>query len=388
MYVILCISMMPLIANGYSMYVLVVLFPYIFARKFNSGSFLVLLFSIFYTLSFIIRGEEIEQSKLVFYSLFPLIIYSCGNVLVARLRDTKTVLFVLVSLVACLAIPGIFLSVKDFLNSGELVKLNRAVEYSDGQVLSATVYGMMFSCAIAGIGMIVYPAVSKFDKKLKRFLVVLSILALLGTVHILNRTGLFLGGIAIITVLVIPPYNTKRLTYSLLIFAVLALFVFYYLADTVLMNDAIQGYLLREEESEYSTATGGGRFGRWGDALSQMFANPGGSLGYYMHGGYNYAHNLWLDAGLRGGVIPFVLLLIIGFRILKDTFRIVKKKLFDPFETRYLVALCIVMFAQAMMEPVIEGLFQYFLLIIFFYGCVSSLKRRNVSESLESTQTV
>lgn len=375
-YIILCISMMPLIMYGYSSYLLIILFPLILKNRFNDGSFLVLLFSFFYTISFPLRGEELPLSKIFFYSLFPIIIYSCGNILGRNLHSKQTIITLIVSLVFCLAAPGMYFGISDIIGSGELIKITRDIEYMDGKTLSATAYGMMFSLSIAGIGMIMIPAYDKFDKNLKRFLIILSVLAILCTIHIVNRTGLVLGFMAIITTLFVPPYTKKRLIYTLSIIMLLVLFFYIYLSDTPLMNDAVQGYLSREEDSGYSAATGGGRFNRWGTALTQIFLNPIGSQVFLMGSKISYAHNLWLDAGLRGGIIPFLLLIIIGYNTLRCTFHIIKKKMFNSFENGYLLALCVVLFAQAMTEPVIEGVFQYFLFMMFFYGCVSILNRK------------
>lgn len=376
MYITLCIAMMPLIADGYAMYILICLFPYTLKYKFTKDSWLVVLFSICYTLSFFLRGEELPLSKLVFYLIFPIIMYSCGNILGAKLSSSRTIMIVIVSLVFCLAAPGIYFGISDIIGSGELIKINRAIEFADGQTLSATGYGMMFSLSIAGLGMIMIPVTNKFDKKLKYFLIVLSLFAILCTIHIVNRTGLVLGVIAIIATLFVPPYNTKRFLYTLSICLFIILIFYFYLSDTPLMNDAVQSYLSREEYSEYSAATGGGRFNRWGDAFYQILTNPIGGLGYAMVGKINYAHNLWLDAGLRGGIIPFILLLIISFNIIKYTFSVLKKHILDFFESGYIIVLCIVMYAQAMTEPVIEGVYQFFLFMIFFYGCVTKLKDR------------
>lgn len=379
-YIILCISMMPLIANGYSMYVLICLFPYVFKNRYNTGSSLIIFFSLFYTISFFIRGEILSTSKIVFYLLFPVIIYSCGNILGAKLRSGKSIIFVIISLVFCLAVPGIYFSIIDVIKSGEIIKISREIEYAKDYTLSATAYGVMFSLAIAGVAMILVPAVCKFDKKVRFFMFSLSLLAIFCTVHILNRTGLALAVIAVISTIFIPPYNSKRLLYTLFVCGTVVIISYVYFSDSPLMNDAIQGYISREGSEDFSTATGGGRFNRWVDALCQIAERPIGGQGYVMGDRINYAHNLWLDAGLRGGTIPFILLIVIAFQIFKYTILIHRKKILDSFESCYLIILCIVMLAQAMTEPVIEGVYQFFLFMIFFYGYVTALKNRKKLE--------
>lgn len=376
-YVILCVSMMPLIGDGYSMYILICLLPIVLKQTFSNSSFLVLFYSLFYTISFVLRGEELATSKMVFYSIFPIIAFSCGQLLGMRLSLSKAIIFVIASLVFCLAAPGIYYGILDVFNSGQLVKISRDVEYAEGSTISATGYGLMFSLAIAGIGLINFPAEDKFDKRIKLFLIALSLLAIFCTIHILNRTGIVLAIIAIFTSVFTPPHNKKRFVYTLAVGIIILIIVFYCLADTPLMDDAVQGYLSREENEANSVSTGGGRYARWGNALIQILMYPLGCLGVLVDGEYTYAHNLWLDAGLRGGIIPFILLIIIGFNIIKSTLFIIKHGRLDYFKKAYLGILCAVMFAQAMTEPVIESVYQFFLFMIFYYGCVTALCKRS-----------
>lgn len=376
MYIILCISMMPLIASGYSIYALILLFPYVFKNRFNTGSLLTLLFSMFYTFSFLIRGKVLITSQFVFLLIFPIIIYSCGNLLGTKLYSVKTILMIIVSLVFCLAGPGIYFSILDVVKSGELIKISREIEFASGQTLSATGYGVMFSLAIAGVAMVLVPAISKYDKKIMIFMFGLSLLAIFSTIHILNRTGLALAVIAVIATVFIPPYNSKRILYTLLICTIIVLIFYLYLSDSLLMNDAMQGYLSREEKGDFSAMTGGGRFSRWADAVGQIIEKPIGGEGYIMGNRINYAHNLWLDVGLVGGIIPVILLGVIAFQAFRYTILIHRKRILDSFESCYLIVLCVVMLAQAMTEPVIQGVYQFFLFMIFFYGCVTGLKSR------------
>lgn len=375
MYFILCISMMPLIAYGYSMYALILLFPWIFKCKFSINSLNVILFSFFYVTSFFLRGEELPISKFVFYLLFPIIIYSCGNILGMNLKKGKTIVVVLFSLALCLAIPGIYFSIEDTIQSGNLINVSRAVSYKGEHILSATAYGMMFSLLIAGIGMLFLLVKNEFDKRLKIFIIAGSIFALFSTIHIVNRTGLALGLISIITVLCIQPFTYSRLIYILLTCIILYILSIY-MQDSVFMNDALQGYLSRELDDDYSIGTGGDRFNRWGGAFFQIITNPAGGPGYNMDGRISYAHNLWLDAGLRGGILPFIMIFIIALQIAKYTYLVLKRSNLDFFLKAYITVLCLVMFAQAMVEPVIEGVYQFFLFMIFFYGCLTSLRKR------------
>lgn len=368
--------MMPLVGGGYSMYVLICLFPYIFMHRMNANSLLVLLFSLSYISSYILRGESLPTSKFVFYSVFPIIIYNCGRKLGNHLEFGKSIVIVIVSLVFCLSAPAIYFSILDTIKTGQLINISRAVEYTDGVSLSATAYGMMFSLSIAGIGMALVPAVNQFDKRIKILILIIGLLAIFGTIHIVNRTGLALGFISIITVLSIPPFNHKRFLYILFVCAIGTLLFYCYLDDTPFMNEAVQSYLSREENSTYSAVTGGDRFNRWSDALLQILENPLGGYGFIVGDKIKYAHNLWLDAGLRGGIIPFIVLLIIEIKILKYSMLVIRKRILNTFESAYLWVLCIVMLAQAMTEPVIEGVFQFFLIMIFYFGYMSSLSKR------------
>lgn len=373
MLIILCFSMMPLIAEGYSMYALILLFPCILKFRYDANAVLIILFSLSYVISFYIRNEHLLTSQIFFYLLFPIIAYSCGIIIGNKIRDRESIILIVAFLSLCLAGPAIIFILSDTITSGQLINTTRIVEYKDGINVSATNYGLMLSLAMAGLGTIFIPTYEKFDRVLKYIIFSVSLISLFCAIHILNRSAIALCIISMIVSVLAPPINAKK--FIIVIFVGIMGFFFYkYFYESSFMYEALQGYQQREQFT--SSASGGDRFNRWGYAIEQIFMHPEGSMGLYWEGSYRYAHNLWLDAGLRGGIIPFILLIGISIKFFSKLLWIYKKRLFTTYEYGYLLSLTVVMFSQAMVEPVIEGLFQFFVYFILYFGILSSLGKR------------
>lgn len=373
---ILCISMIPLWGYGYLMYILIALLPLIF-RYTNKTSALIFAFSVTYALPLLVYGN-LSISITIFYLLFPLIMFHAGLYLGKRFKLSQSGILMMVLLTSSLALPAIVANVQDFIQTGQLVNVLRRVSvYSDKDlVMSATVYGMMVSLMAGSIGILLVRATNKFDKRLKRFILIFALLSIFSTIHIVNRTGLVLGAASFIAALFVPPCSKNKIAYTLLIIAILATLYFVFLSNNAGMADAIQSYADRDTGSQ-SISSAGGRTERWFAAIVQIFSTPfGNPFGLRWEGGYSYAHNLWLDAGVKSGIIPMILLISITITYCKKAFFAVKYTALGNFEKGVVMLTCLAFMLQASTEPVIDGCFQFFLFMFFSLGMFKSLNRR------------
>ena len=366
---ILIFGLMPDLMHGYALYIIVVLFQILFQTKYDNGSIYTLLFSFVYISGYLLQGFYATPSEWIIMSIFPIIIYQSGKYLLRRFNDSSSIFVLLTLLMISMCLPAIYFNLKDYFQSGQLINVLRKVEISEN-MRSATGYGMMvaISCGLSGI--ILTPASSKLDKKFKLLILSFSLLSLFCTIHLINRTGLVIALASFITAILMPPYSQKRLWFTILMLLVIAAIIFYYLRQSSILEEGMAGYINRDIDS----GTFGGRSERWGTAFNQMFITPFGTSDFHFNGSKSYAHNMWLDAGLRGGILAFAFLGMLGIRALKSIIRILNKSLFNGFERSVIILYGQAIILQALMEPVIEGVPQLFYVFILYTSLISNYK--------------
>lgn len=373
---VLLIGMLPLWADGYCMYILAILLPILIlkVRNYDGMCGLIILYSLAYTLSLYNNGNEFSPSTLIFDLFFPFIMYQSGRYIINRQRNPVSSVLLLVSMAISLALPAIIENIKDTIESGELINLSRWILDNTGEkTRTATGYGMMVSIMNGCLGLILVRANNNIDSKLKILLIVFSILAIFSTIHLLNRTGLVLALISIITVSVIPPYSLRRNIYLIISFIIILAVGAIFFSDSPFLTEAIQLYEERDE-GEGSVSSYGGRSERWEAGIDQLLSEPFGNYnGLYFRGLYTYAHNMWLDAGVFGGQISFVLLIIITIISLKKILILYRSKILSSFENTVIMLIYIAIIAQCAVEPVIQGVPQLFFYYIFFISIIINL---------------
>ncbi len=376
---VLLIGMLPLWADGYCMYVLGILLPILIlkVRNYDGMCILIILYSLAYTLSLFNNGNEFSPSTFIFDLFFPFIMYQSGRYIIDRQRNPVSSVLLLVFMAISLALPAIIANIKDTIESGELINISRRILDNVGDTTrNATGYGSMLSIMIGCLGIILVRANNRIDSKIKIILIVFSILAIYSTIHLLNRTGLALALISIITVSVIPPYSLRSNIYLILSLVIILAVGAIFFSDSPFISEAIQLYDERDE-GEGSVASYGGRSERWEAGINQLISEPYGNCnGLYFNGHYTHAHNMWLDAGIFGGLISFVLLVIITIISLRKILILYNSPILSPFENRVIILICIAILAQGAVEPVIQGVPQLFFYYIFFISIIINLYKK------------
>ena len=115
------------------------------------------------------------------------------------------------------------------------------------------------------------------------------------------------------------------------------------------------------------------RFIMWKEVFSNIFFIPFGSTNSDITFPLKYAHNLWVDTLLSCGWIPFVLLVMFSFLVLrKVTFLLRCREL--SFETRLLVmVLSVIIFCAVFVEPVLLAAPYYLIDITFIIGMLEAI---------------
>lgn len=376
---ILIVGMLPLWMGGYCMYVMIALLPIclLYYRKIDGTCLLVIIFSVLYTFFKYINGHIYTPSSLIFDLIFPFIMYQAGAYLVKRQHSPKSAMLLLCLMAIALALPAIINSATDAIKTGELINTMRTIMNDSGNLtLGATGYGMMLAIMDGCLGIALLKPSNRFDFRLKILIAIISVLALFATIHLLNRTGIVIAAISILCVVFLPPYSFKKNIYIAASLIIILGIAIYFLGNSTFYLDAINLYEARDSGTG-SVSTYGGRTKLWGAAINQLFTEPWGlAKGVYINGRYSYAHNLWLDTGARAGIFPLIVLIGIGIIYIWSIVKMYRLKYFNQFEKNTLILIAVALFLQMNTEPVMQGVFQFFLYFIFYISVVNNLNRK------------
>lgn len=372
--------------NGYCQYVLVALFPLMFSSKvrFDLTSFLVLLFSFIYTLFTYLTGETYTLSALIFGFIYPILLYQVSSYIVNRNSSASSSLFVFALMAFFLNYPAVFNCIKDTIDTGEIINVTRMIFSDSGELTrSATGYGMALSVMCGSVGMILLKARTQTDMAIRYILIIGSIGALFSVIHLVNRTGLVLAFVSIILAIATPPISTKKVVYTL--FSLTAIIIITSLViDIQFIWDIADSYESRETGGNDSSSYGG-RTELWSAGLQQLYTQPlGNPDGVYVNNRYRYAHNLWIDCGINGGLLSLLILLAITFIGVKALYRSLKMKYLTTFEKAMLLITFLTFILQSSVEPVLKGLPQFFWLFLFFIGIIHNLNNKYKAISMYS----
>ena len=131
-----------------------------------------------------------------------------------------------------------------------------------------------------------------------------------------------------------------------------------------------------------------GRTELWLISIKNIARFPFGWIGWESSS-LHYSHNLWLDVDRVTGILPFIFLCMFtvsSIHLLIETIKI------SP-ENHYFNTTILVFFAGFtavfFVEPIIEGLYMFFLIFCFYIGILSGyLKRTELVDKLNSLQSI
>lgn len=333
-------------------------------RYWDSTALLLLLFSLTYAIIKFAYGELQSVFGAFTVMVGPSILYIYGKYISENFKKESFTpvfwLFVSVA-VATLLYKEVII---DIINNG-FIKPMRILPISTNSgeefEMAATLYGVNVSLGFAGLTFLLVRNKSLNIIILSSFLV-LSILSLLTVAHLVTRTGMVLAAVVLAITSV---YQSKNKIFRFLaIIIVLIGFFFLLIEFNVIGDDLIQAYSNRQSGS-FDSDIGGDRLWRWLESIPRLFIYPLGWDNLHITK-YLYVHNLWLDIAMDVGVVPFVLLLIVTIRTIKESMGLFKIKN-DP-NIALLISLALVFFLTCMVEPIMNGARYYFYLYCLFMG--------------------
>lgn len=207
----------------------------------------------------------------------------------------------------------------------------------------------------------------------------IGIISLVSVLALGNRMGIVIALISLVIVSAIKIYSIKKIKIRTLIFLFSIPFILFVLFqyDFLSIKSNLENSLAFERLIQLSFFDNS-RFEAWMTTFFGLFSHPFGGKRIVLK--LNYAHNLWLDVALISGIIPFLLLIIFTFFVLNDLFYFYRK--YSNLQGKLLVILVMFSFLISfMVEPVLQGNANYFMLFLFLTGVLSKhnfLKKQQI----------
>lgn len=215
------------------------------------------------------------------------------------------------------------------------------------------------------IGSISFITFGTKDSTLRRFkllYILFGIIALLCSLHYVSRTGI---AIFVITFVACVVYRWKILSVKTLLLIVVAIGLWGIIQQTELFSV----YAAREVEGS-SISDAGSRSPLWQWGWETILKNPFGlSISKHDH----YAHNMWLDFGVKGGLIVFVMMVVLSCVNIYKSLKIVANK-YESNAFRFIVViLSVSFFLAAFTEAVPDGNQVFFFTYFFWCGFINNI---------------
>ena len=330
---------------------------------------LVIGFTVFYFTMMLSGKIPLNAFYALRYWVGPIVAYYIGITL------GKSSVSRVVALITAIALGMLLHGCLNVLTSSDLSTTNRSVtNFWTGRMTSATLQGTYFIFGISLASSWLF-----FGKKRKKILAVLMAgLTNWNCMQTASRTGLYLLGMILVCTVVLKQYIFRgRKSFVTFIFkATLMVGVAVSIAGIAYQNNLL-GIRTYFESSFLGQRLAGieeeGAMSRselWMAAIKNLGEYPFG-----IHEHEHYAHNLWLDIGLSGGILS--MLIIAAYSCMSImTMRKVCKKVMTA-ETRILIyTLYLATTIGFMLEPILQAVPYTFCSFVMINGAIASLEYR------------
>ncbi len=339
-------------------------------RTINKQEALIILFLITYALFSSLNNHTYKSSSVILYFIAPFFFYQFGEYVAHRYKSNNAFVLFWFIVVLLYSFDTFYFSIESIISSGQIIGTdinNRTLEFeSAGKSfsMSATNVGLAMDIAMVGLPMLFI----ENNNKRRLAFAILFLLGLATTLHMINRTGLI---IAVLCLLTIIAYRYKKNIFALL-FSIFLIFVTLYslISFEIIDNDIISVYTERNDD----LSTAGNRTIRWSEAIIQLPLNPFG----WSDGKAYYIHNMWLDIARIAGLIPFIILVYFSLKSFKDSFTLINKN--QNSLSYLLLGLNVCFFMSCFVEPIVAG--THLLLYFMLWGFTSQIKRINLKNKV------
>ena len=342
-----------------------------FFSHFNSSFVCLIFFSISYVIS--LYGNDLfgkANGLIIFYLIYHCLFYVIGRYLMSKWYDqTYLILFIIIF---SFAIPSVIIVISDIIKNG-FINVMRLIENEKGEYLAATLHGVKFSLGISCLGLIFAPTENIIEKRYRLIFIIFGFICLICNIHLLNRTGLIIIGFVFLTILLSRIFFIGFKNNFIILFLFTILFFGFF--SSSLGTKVLIGFNDRQEEQIFESVAGG-RGSRWSQGIDLIINKPFGG-GNFLFGKRYYSHNFWLDVGVMGGIIPFVLLVIFTLINININRLLIKKAfVFSFFYGSILLVLNIAFMLTFFVEPILEGNSQYVYAYFMFVGMTSMVNKK------------
>ena len=328
----------------------------------------LLLFSLFYGFMIIMNGKVNSNFNLFSYMIAPVAFYRFGRWSMNIFKEEKSRQKFLMFSIFLYLLYFLILTFKDISLVG-IVNPTRVLlgDLGDDHAKAATLYGLMAS---VGIGCICVVFAKKENFGLRMGFIALALLAMLGVIHLVNRTGVAIFVICIVfSFFISTKFNIPKMFGALFVLLIL---VFVVLQIGLVDQNVLDAYAQREEMGTYDASSMGGRSGMWVSAVGDMFVNPFG----WKPIGYTFAHNMWLDIARVSGLLAFIPFLASTILHCNNLLKLLRNKYLTNFAV-VILSINMAMLLSSFVEPVIEGSLLFFCLLMMIWGITKSLAMEN-----------
>lgn len=350
-------------ADSVSIYFLIlfglVQLPLLFARDGSRHIISLLVFSISYALIWFMTGTISSIAILISICLCPSIFFLYGSKIGKNFDYSKELPIALLLLITIMLFNVYNATIRNVIEVGIVDPTRQLVFEGDESSSNATVWGLLVSPAL---GLLTVPLfVSKPIRRIWPVLyTIVSILAILTVVHVINRGGLIIATIAVFVSLFVRYKEKKFLLILAVVISVVAI-----VSIIPTSGDVFDAYNARS-----SAGDEGERIVRWQYGLGNLLKYPFGWNDDSLSHQY-FMHNLWLDVARVSGIIPFLALVVATIRTFKNAYKLTM--LSHSVTTIIIISIFITTFLSCFMEPALEAKQVAVYFFIFIWGIMDGV---------------
>lgn len=346
-------------------------------KYFDTTSLLIFLFSLIYALFYSFDTVNGVQ-YIAIYTLFPVAFYLLGRRIGWELNSKSMSFFLCASafIFSLSALISVLLNIYE----GGFVQFERSIPmFWNENIVSATQMGSFFTLNMC-IPAILISRSENLNWVTKIILSIIFVVSLLCCLRLGSRTQL---AILVITSIISAIYVVQKQGYrkniTLFIIMTIGIGMVIRYGSFDLNSDLFTAFASRIEDSNNAVSNAGGRSERWVKSTEYLFSHP---FGWELED-FGFSHNLWFDASRVGGVITFIVLILVFIKaIRKLIFKLRDKTIYLPLRVHFL-AYAVGFFLIFMVEPIIEGAYSLFVFYFLYYGIICT--KREDQDQLEAT---
>ena len=297
--------------------------------------------------------------------------YYMGHYFAIKYPDDHSIYAVFFVLMFSLSFDHIIVTMRDIFEVGLVNPLRHLETVDDDLQRSVTQRVIDMSLFIGSISFVTFSTKDAILRRFKFLFILFGVIALLCSLHYVSRTGI---AILLVSFVICSIFRWKLLSIRTLILLAITVSLWGVIQETEMFSV----YAAREVEGS-SISDVGSRLPLWQWGLKTIFDNPWG-LNISKHD--HFAHNMWLDFGVKGGLIVFVMMVVLSCVNIYKSLKIVTNK-YESNAFRFIVViLSVSFFLAAFTEAVPDGNQVFFFTYFFWCGFINNLAQSRYKAQL------